>query len=107
MVGRTQGERGRSKEQANKDLVRRYHDALERGAPDEAAQMWAPDAANHAAGRYGSQQPRGRDAVRMVFEALRTAFPDRRCQIDGPIANVDFVVCQVPVRVTLGSTPRG
>src|SRR5713226_9428845 len=67
MVGRTQGERGRSKEQANKDLVRRYHDALDRGASDEAAQMWAPDAVNHASGRYGSQQPRGRDAVRRVF----------------------------------------
>src|SRR5712692_866520 len=98
MVGRTQGERGRSKEQANKDLVRRYHDALDRGASDEAAQMWAPDAVNHASGRYGSQQPRGRDAVRRVFEALRTAFPDYRLHIDDLMAKDDIVVYRVTVR---------
>ena len=106
MVGRTQGERGRSKEQTNKDLVRRYHDALDRGASDEAAQMWAPDAVNHASGRYGSQQPRGRDAVARVMGALRTAFPDRRWQIDDLIAKGDFVVSRVTVSGTFGARPH-
>src|SRR5258708_3338973 len=106
MGGRPHGERGGSKEQGNKDLVRRYHDALDRGASDEAAQMWAPDAVNHASGRYASQQPRGRDAVRRVFEALRTAFPDRRWQIDDLIAKDGFVVCRVTVSGTFGVSPR-
>jgi len=105
MVGRTQGEQGRSKEQGNKDLVRRHYDALDRGALDEAAQVWAPDAVNHASGRYGSQQPRGRDAVKRVLEALRTAFPDRRWQIDDLIAEDDFVVCRVTVSGTFGVRP--
>src|SRR5260370_2883195 len=106
MVGRTQGERRQSKEQGNKDLVRRYHEALDRGASDEAAQMWAPDAVNHASGRYGSQQPLGRDAVRRVFEALRTAFPNRRWHIDDLIAKDDFVVSRVTVSGTFGVRPQ-
>ena len=105
MVGRTQGEQGRSKEQANKNLVRRHYDALDRGALDEAAQVWAPDAVNHASGRYGSQQPRGRDAVARVMGALRTAFPDRRWEIDDLIAEDDFVVCRLTVSGTFGVRP--
>src|SRR6266516_2380275 len=106
MVGRTQGERGRSKEQVNKHLVTRYHDALDRGASDEAAQMLAPDAFNHASGRYGSQQPPGRDAVRRVFDARRTAFPDRRWHIADLIAKDDFVVSRITVSGTFGVRPH-
>ena len=105
MVGRSQGEHDQSNQQANKDLVRRYHDALDRGASDEAAQMWAPDAVNHASGRYGSQQPRGRDAVARVMGALRAAFPDRRWEIDDLIAEDDFVVCRLTVSGTFGVRP--
>src|SRR5260370_37729871 len=92
MVGRTQGERRQSKEQGNKDLDRRDHEALDRGASDEAAQMWEPDAVNHASGRYGSQQPRGADAVRRVFEALPAAGPTRGWHIDDLIAKCGVVV---------------
>lgn len=106
MVTEGKGERTRSEEEACKELVRRYHDALERGALDEAAGMWAPDALNHASGRYGSQQPRGRDAVRRVFEALRTAFPDRRWQIDDMIASGDQVVCRITVSGRFGARPE-
>ena len=53
---------------ANKDLVERYFDALERGALDEATGFWPTEATNHASGRKGQQPTRGREAIAMVHQ---------------------------------------
>lgn len=90
---------------ANKEVVKRYFDAMERGALNEATAFWAGDATNHASGRAGQQQPRGRETIGMVFQMLRTAFPDRRYQIDDLIAEGDQVVCRMTVSGTFGGTP--
>ncbi len=91
--------------EANKEVVKRYFDAMERGALDEATELWATDATNHASGRAGQQQPRGRETIGMVFRMLRTAFPDRRYQIDDIITEGDQVVCRITVSGTFGGTP--
>jgi len=90
---------------ANKELIKRYYDAKERGAVDEMAEFWAPDALNHASGRYGSQLPRGPEALRRGFEALRLAFPDRLWAIDDMFAEADRVVCRMTVSGTFGAPP--
>jgi len=92
--------------EANKELVKRYVHAMERGALDEAVSFWAPDAVNYASGRYGPQSPLGREAVRRVLEVLRVAFPDRQWQIDDVIAEGDQVVCRMTVSGTFGATPE-
>lgn len=93
-----------SREDANKDLVVRYFDAMERGALDEALDFWATDAVNYASGRISPQA--GREALASVFRMLRAAFPDRRFQIDDLIAEGDKVVCRMTVRGTFGSQPQ-
>ncbi len=92
--------------EANKEPIKRWLDAMERGALDEAVGFWAPDAVNHASGRYGPQAPRGREAVRRVLQVLRVAFPDRRWKIDDMIAEGDQVVCRMTVSGTFGATPE-
>ena len=89
----------------NKALVKRYFDALERGALDEATEFWAADATNYASGRSGQQPSRGRERIGMVHSMLNAAFPDRRYQIDDMIAEGDQVVCRMTVRGTFGGTP--
>jgi ketosteroid isomerase-like protein len=91
--------------EANKELVRRYFESMERGALDEAIEFWAADATNHASGRTGQKAPPGREAIGMVFRMLRSAFPDRRYQIDDIIAEGDQVVCRMTVSGRFGGTP--
>jgi ketosteroid isomerase-like protein len=91
--------------EANKELVTRYFDAMERGAVGEATGFWASDATNHATGRAGQPQPRGREALAATFTMLRTAFPDRRYQVDELIAEGDHVVCRMTVSGVFGGTP--
>jgi len=100
------GERRLPAEEANKDVVKGWLDALERGALDEAVGFWAPDAVNHASGRYGPETPRGREAIKRVMQVLRVAFPDRRWQIDDMIAEGDQVVCRMTVSGTFGAPPE-
>ena len=88
---------------ANKELVARWFDAMERGAWDEATSLWAPDAVNHYSGRHGPR--RGREALSGVFHVLRNAFPDRRWQIDDLIAEDDRVVCRMTISGTFGTFP--
>jgi len=91
---------------ANKELIKRYYDAKERGAVDEMAEFWAPDALNYASGRYGQVTPRGRTGMAIGFRMLLTAFPDRRWEIDDMIAEGDKVVCRVTVSGTFGAVPE-
>jgi ketosteroid isomerase-like protein len=91
--------------EANKQLVRRYFDAMERGAMDEATELWATEATNYASGRSGQQPTRSRDAIGMVHRMLRAAFPDRRYEIDDIIAEADQVVCRMTMSGTFRGTP--
>ena len=95
---------GASSEHANKDFIARYFDAMERGAIEEALELWTADTVNYASGRLAPQG--GRAALASVFRMLRTAFPDRRFQIDDLIAEGDKVVCRVTVSGTFGSRPQ-
>src|SRR5229473_1394252 len=96
---------GHTASETSKEVVRRWFEAMERHALDEAVACWTPDAVNHASGRYGSQLPRGSEALRRVFEALRLAFPDRRWAIDDMFADADRVVCRMTVSGTFGAPP--
>ena len=92
--------------ETNKEIVRRYFDAMERGALDEAVAFWAETVINHASGRYGEAQPAGRVRMATVFRMLRTAFPDRRYGIDDIIAAGDRVVCRMTISGTFGAVPE-
>lgn len=94
---------GASSQHANKDLIARYFDAMERGAIEEALDFWTTDAVNNASGRLAPQV--GREALRSVFLMLHTAFPNRRFQVDDLIAEGDKVVCRMTVSGTFGSQP--
>ena len=91
-------------EAANKDLVSRYFDAMERGAIEEALDLWTADPVNYASGRLAPQA--GREALGNVFRMLRTAFPDRHFQVDDVIAEGDKVVCRMTVSGTFGGLPQ-
>ncbi|HET9017299.1 MAG TPA: ester cyclase [Thermomicrobiaceae bacterium] len=91
--------------QQNKELVRRYFAAMDRGDVDGAAALWSPDAINHASGRPGLQPPPGSAMLGDVFRSLHQAFPDRRWQIDDLIAEGDTVVCRMTVSGTYGENP--
>ncbi len=92
-----------SPQAANKDLVRRYFDAMERGEIEEALGFWTVGAVNYASGRTAPQE--GRQALASVFQMLRTAFPDRHFQVDDLIAEDDKVVCRMTVSGTFGAQP--
>ena len=96
----------RASAEANEEIARRYFDAMERGALDEALEFWAQTVINHASGRYGEPPPVGRERMAMVFRMLRTAFPDRRYTIDEIIAAGDQVVCRMTISGTFGATPQ-
>jgi predicted ester cyclase len=91
--------------ETSKEVVRRYYEAKERHALDEAVACWAPDAVNHASGRSSFRPARGSEALRRVFEALRLAFPDRRWAIDDMFAEADRVACRMTVSGTFGAPP--
>jgi predicted ester cyclase len=90
---------------ANKELIKRYFDAMQRGALDEATEFWATEATNYASGRAGQQPTHGREGIGMAHRMLATAFPDRQYQIDGIIAEGDQVVCRMTVSGKFGGTP--
>jgi predicted ester cyclase len=92
-----------SSESANKDLVKRYFGAMERGDIEEALGYWAAGAVNYASGRVAAQE--GRERLGAVFQMLRTAFPDGHFQIDDLIAEGDKVVCRMTVSGVFGAPP--
>src|SRR5260370_35541867 len=67
----------RSRAEENKEVGKRWTDALERGAFDEAVGCWAPDAVNYASGR-SAPAPSRPGAIRRLMTSLRGAFPHRR-----------------------------
>jgi len=90
----------------NKDLVRRFHEAMDNGDVDAALEFWASDAINHGGGRPGRQPKIGLDGLRRVFESLRVAFPDRQWLVEDMIAEGDTVACRVTVSGTFGDVPE-
>lgn len=91
-------------EAANKELIRRYFAAMERGDLDGALGCWADEPLNHASGRGGRARS-GTQALGLVFELLRQAFPDRHWQVDELIAEGDRVACRMTVSGVFGGTP--
>lgn len=91
---------------SKKEIVRRCLEAIERGTLDEVRACWAPDAINHASGRPGQHPPSGPEGIAQVVRQLRTAFPDRRWQVDEMIAEGDLVACRVTVGGTFGTKPE-
>ncbi len=88
----------------NKDLIRKFHAAMERGdSAEELISYWATNAANHASGR--AVRPPGGEGVINIFRSLRIAFPDRRWQIDDLIAEGDMVCCRMTLSGTFGELP--
>jgi steroid delta-isomerase-like uncharacterized protein len=81
---------------ANKDVISRHHEQLNRGDVNTALQSYAPDTKNH--GRVS-----GRDGLRRVLEDIYTTFPDWRMEIVEMIAVDDSVV----VRCTVSGTHKG
>ena len=95
-----------NEEARNKQVVRRWFDAMERGATDEIKAFFTSDAENHASGRPGMRLPTGGEGMVMVARMLQTAFPDRHWQIDDIIAEGDLVACRMSVSGTFGSRPE-
>ena len=102
-MGRIGARSSASKQAANKDLVTRYFGAMEQGNIEEALAYWTAGAVNNASGRLAPQE--GRERLAAVFQMLRTAFPDRRYQIDDLIVEGDKVVCRITVSGTFGARP--
>ena len=70
-------------------------------AIDLVEQLLAPDYVNHSPG--SPELPPSRDGVRIVVQALRTAFPDLRYEIEQMVEAEDTVA----VRATLTGSHRG
>ena len=84
------------------DVIRRYFNELfNRGELALVDELLAPDYVNHSPG--SPDQPRGREGVKLVVVALRTAFPDLRYTIEDMVVGSEAVA----VRTTLTGTHRG
>src|SRR2546430_418690 len=82
--------------ESNKDLVRRFHGALDAHDLESAVALVAPDLVNHAA----IPEAQGAEGLRRIFSKLWKAMPDQRSTCEDLIAEGDRVVCRVRVRGT-------
>lgn len=91
--------------ETNKELIRRFWQASERGDIDEMVALWTPDAINHGGQTAQSQRrpPAGPEGRKRVFHSLITAFPDRKYLVEEMLAFEDKVVC----RLTVSGTHQG
>jgi predicted ester cyclase len=91
----------------NKEVVRRFIEAQNRGDVEGMLVCWAPNAVNHAGRVEGVPRPAsvgpGLEGMRLVFESLHTAFPDRHLEITDLIGEGDRVVG----RMTVSGTHQG
>src|SRR5258708_39297704 len=99
MITRGNGHRA---SETSKQVVRRWFEAMEHHALDEAGARWAPDAFNHASGRSSFRPARGLEALQPVHQALRLSFPHRRWAIGGIFAQAARGVWPVTVRLSSG-----
>src|SRR5947209_6598946 len=80
----------------NRDLARRYVQALDSHDLDAAGRLVADDLVNHAA-IPGAQGALG---MRSILEKLISAMPDMRWTLEDVVAEGDRVVCRLTVRGT-------
>lgn len=80
----------------NKDIIRRFYAALNRGDPTVIDELIAPDFAYNG-------QAIGQEGVRQHFTSARAAFPDLNWTIDETIAHGEKVV----TRYTYSGTQHG
>ena len=83
--------------EANKDVVRRFFDAWNRGDLDEAYALLAPDIVDHA---VPPGYPAGLAGVQRSVADIRTAFPHGQFTIEDLIGEGDRVVARWTVRAT-------
>ena len=82
-------------------IERYFAELFNWGRVELVEELLAPDYVNHSPGSL--DLPRGREGVRLVVQALRTAFPDLHYTIDGLVVGADAVA----VRATMTGTQRG
>jgi steroid delta-isomerase-like uncharacterized protein len=82
--------------ESNKDLARKYIDALDRRDIDAAVALVAPDLVNHTA----IPEAQGAEGLRRILGKLHKAFPDQQTSCEDLIAEGDRVVCRVTMRGT-------
>lgn len=83
-------------------VIRRYYDELwNQGRVELVDELLDPAYVNHSPG--SPSQDRGREGVRAVVQAMRSAFPDLCYVIEDLVVGADAVA----VRTTLSGTHRG
>lgn len=83
-------------------VIARYFDELfNQGKVELVDELLHPEYVNHSPG--SPDLPRGRDGVKLVVAALRSAFPDLRYTVEDLVVGDDAVA----VRVTMTGTHRG
>ena len=91
----------------HKALVRQMIEVQNAGTVEAMLAFWSPSAVNHAGlSKNAPVSPAlapGLAGLRRVFESLKTAFPDRRWEVEDMIAEGDRVVC----RMTVSGTHQG
>jgi len=80
----------------NRDLVRRYVQALDSHDLEAAGRLVADDLVNHAA----IPEAQGSAGMRTILQKLIDAMPDMRWTVEDVVAEGDRVVCRVSVRGT-------
>ena len=93
----------------NKDAVRRFNDAFNRGDLDQAVSEFAPNAVIH---NSGAPDPLNVEGFKQFGGVFATAFPDGSLTIDDLIEAGDKVVSRVTYRGTqtgdmMGTPPTG
>jgi steroid delta-isomerase-like uncharacterized protein len=76
---------------ANKEIVRRVMDAVNRGDVDALRDALAPDYARHSQATIDMPEIRGRDQMMEFFDATFSAFPDWHESIEVMVAEDDKV----------------
>jgi steroid delta-isomerase-like uncharacterized protein len=81
---------------ANKELIRRWFQALNDHSIDSAVALAADDLVNHAA----IPEAQGAAGLRRIFGKVLKAFPDATWQCEDMIAEGDRVVCRILMKGT-------
>ncbi len=82
-------------------IERYFRELFNQGRVELIDELLAPDYVNHSPG--SPELPPGRSGVRIVVQALRTAFPDLHYEIEQVVEGEEAVA----VRATLTGTHRG
>lgn len=82
-------------------IERYFSEIFNQGRVDLVDELLHPEYVNHSPG--SPDQPRGRDGVKAVVQALRAAFPDLSYTVEDLVVGTDAVA----VRTTMRGTHRG